>query len=93
MNQIAKFSLYSFFALLVVLTSCASDHKEVPMTIEMQKLTGEWITRTYMLPEGCNIYIDTNRGSYTLKYSLNRKWFAPERGTIRAGIVDYRVSR
>ena len=59
----------------------------------MQKINGEWIHATYSLPKDASFSIESYRGSYSLKYyrsdaSRNEK----SSGTIREGIIDYRIN-
>ena len=87
---------YGFIAVVIGFTSCGTaEFKEVPTKIKMQKITGEWIERTYMLPNKAYFHIDTYRGSYKLEYWVNpEKWYQRyERGVIRNGIIDYEYSR
>ena len=85
--------LYIILYVLLLFTSCSSspncDTKDV--TIKMQKINGEWITRTYNLHECAAIYIDTYRGSYSLNWEYVSDWGHLHRGVIRNGVIDYRI--
>ena len=61
----------------------------------MQKVNGEWIKASYMLPKGSTFYIRESRGSYTLRYKAPElKWYHPHTGgVIRTAIIDYKYCR
>ena len=95
MKNLIKLKPLFILCLVICFTSCRIEHKEVSTTIEMQKVTGEWIKATYTLPEGHVLYIEDHRGSYSLRYqSPHEKWYHPlQGGKIRSGIIDYKYCR
>jgi hypothetical protein len=79
-------------ALLFIMMSC-TEKSDTYYTINMQKVTGEWITKTYLLPYNTSFYITSDRGSYYLCYIEITPYFFNKVEIIRAGIVDYKVTK
>lgn len=80
--------------LFLVYTSCnKKDIEKEIVTIEMQKITGEWVTGEFLLPKGVTIWIRSHEGSYWL-YS---EFYSPKildpvfRQNLRAGIIDFKI--
>ena len=80
-----------FIILLLITISCETE-KDAPkelVTIEMTLITGDKITKTYTLPVMSNFYVDTHRGSYSLKYKSN--YCVDCKGTVKNGVIDYEI--
>ncbi len=87
-----KFIKYSF-VVVVLFYSCKPKQEEVNTTIEMQKITGDWIIATYKIPKNAVLYIHEYRGGYALHYQCRySKWYHPiVDGEIRSGIIDFKI--
>lgn len=87
---------YGFIAVVICLSSCGKN-PQVTAKIKMQKINGEWITKTYKLPRGFYLWISTNDygGGYELKYRAPKDvWYnQAEYGRIRSGIIDYEICK
>lgn len=79
-------------ALLFIMMSC-TEKSDTYYTINMQKVTGEWITKTYLLPRNTSFYIVSDRGSYCLYCEQITPYYLNKIGIIRAGIVDYKITK
>lgn len=61
---------------------------DVPMEITM--VNGGSRCVTWLLPENYKgVYVDTNRGSYSLRYSMPTKMFGGTSSLLKNGVVDY----
>ena len=58
--------------------------------IEMQKVTGDWVIKKYILPKDAKIYVNTYRGSYKLMCISEIKFLGRVQ-EIKAGIIDYKI--
>ena len=89
-----KFIKYIFIA-VILFASCKPKYKEVITTIEMQKITGDWITATYKIPKNSVLYIRDYKGGYALHYQCRPlKWYHPILdGEIRSGVIDYKIKK
>lgn len=96
-NTISKTTILTTLLLSTIfINSCKNsidrnDNKE--FKISMQKINGEWINATYTLPKDSYFFIETNRGSYSLRYNNKyANWYdGYGYGIIRNGIIDYKI--
>ena len=90
-NKKMKYILITL--LFLILCGCGEPVVKKPYTIRMQKITGDWITKTYMLPENSVFYIKTHKGSYKLEYIERDAPFGltTQFGTIKVGVVDFEI--
>jgi hypothetical protein len=79
--------------LLLTLYGCGEPVVKKPFTIRMQKITGDWVTKTYILPENIMFYIKTHKGSYKLEYIERDAPFGltTQFGTIKVGVIDFEI--
>ena len=93
-NTIAATLLSIMFA-TSILTGCEDKSDKKAFDISMQKINGEWIRATYLLPSDAYFYIYTQRGSYSLRYDRSSaNWLTKSTSgiLIRNGIIDYKVN-
>lgn len=91
-KTVANITLYVILAAFFHSCKPVNERK---FDISMQKINGQWIRATYSLPEDAYFFIDTHKGSYSLRYdrrSANWLTRSPNGIVIRNGIIDYRIN-
>lgn len=95
-NLISRTAICLYLVLAVVIvTGCSKPVNEKTFNLSMQKINGEWINASYSLPDDAYFFINTHRGSYSLRYDRRSAtwWNKSTSGIIvRNGIIDYKVN-
>lgn len=76
--------------LIFLVTSCAPAKVDTcTYVLEMQKMTGEWITETHHLPCGSKFFIYEKGLAVT--YPTGDELFPEQWGYVRYHIIDYKL--
>jgi hypothetical protein len=89
-----SYTLYLVLA-VVIINGCSKPVNEKTFNLSMQKINGEWINANYTLPDDAYFFINTHRGSYSIRYDRrSANWLTKSTSgiTVRNAIIDYKVN-
>ncbi len=86
-----------YFVLIIIVAlnfGCSNTVNERIFNLRLQKINGEWISASYLLPEDAYFFIGSHRGSYSIRYDVRSasKWRDGSGRILRNGIIDFKIN-